>query len=198
MTLTLTGVEEVVLFIINSYKSKYLPFWPFNNADTYLCLLTFAVRGSLSTVVEAADDTMTFLNSTLSTIERNILADVASAQNAVSTAVNGVIGGISGALGLSTSNLPTITVPSAAQLLNITIPSTVTIALQNLNNSIPTFEQVKNATDLAVQFPFDLLKVWHGCLSEVNCSGRYPFSVGQFHIQFFFAPGSTSERSTTL
>lgn len=110
-------------------------------------------------MIGAAQDTATFLNSTLSTIERNILADAASAQNAVASAVNGIVGGVSGALGLGTVNIPQITIPSASQLLDISIPDTFTTALSNLNNSIPTFDDVKNATDNAVKFPFELLKV---------------------------------------
>jgi len=44
-------------------------------------------------------------------------------------------------------------------LSNITIPDTVDKTLTTLNNSLPTFEQVKNATDTAISFPFELLKV---------------------------------------
>jgi len=162
----LTGVEELVLFIINSYKSMFLC-RVLTNADTYLCLITLAVRGSLGAVVDAAEDTVNFLNSTLSTIEHNILSDAAAAQNTILNSVNGIVGGISGAIGLGTLNIPPITIPAASQLLNVTIPTTVSTALENLNNSIPTFDQVKNATDSAVQFPFDLLKVCPAALSLI-------------------------------
>jgi len=155
----LTGVEEIILFMINSYKSlSRLRFA--DDVETYLCLFTLAIRGSLGAVITAAEDTTAFLNSTLSTIERNILADAASAQNAILSAVNGIVGGVSGVLGLGSLNIPPVTIPSASELLNINIPNTVTTALENLNNSIPTFDQVENATDSAVRFPFDLLKVY--------------------------------------
>jgi hypothetical protein len=127
--------------------------------DTYLCLFTFAVRGSLQSVIGAAEDTVSFLNSTLGTIERNILSDAAAAQNAVLGAVEGIVGTIGGALGAGNLNIPQIQIPSASQLSNITLPDTIDRALQSLNNSLPTFEEVKNATDTAIEFPFDLLKV---------------------------------------
>lgn len=128
--------------------------------DTYLCLFTFAVRGSLQSVIGAAEDTVGFLNSTLSTIERNILSDAASAQTAVLAAVEGIVGGIGSVFGAGNVNIPRIDIPSASQLLNITIPDTIDRALQSLNNSLPTFDEVKNATDTAIKFPFELLKVY--------------------------------------
>jgi hypothetical protein len=154
----LTGVEELVLFMINTYKSIHY----FNIAyslDTYLCLFTFAVRGSLGAVIGAAEDTITFLNSTLGTIEQNIVSDAAASENAILSAVEGIIGGIGSVFGAAPPNLPRVEIPSASQLLTIQIPDTVTKALDSLNNSLPTFDEVRNATDTAIRFPFELLKV---------------------------------------
>jgi hypothetical protein len=117
------------------------------------------VRGSISAVVSAAEDTATFLNSTLSSIERNIVADAASAQQAIVVEVQKIADGIGGVFGLDNISIPQIQLPSVSELSTITIPDTVTKSLQSLNNSLPTFEQVKNATDAAISFPFDLLKV---------------------------------------
>ena len=126
--------------------------------DTYLCLFTFAVRGSLSAVVTAADDTASFLNSTLATIERNIVADAATAQNTIIDEVQKIASGIGGIFGQNIT-IPPIELPSVSQLSTIAIPDTITKSLQTLNNSMPTFEEVKNATDSVISFPFDLLKV---------------------------------------
>jgi hypothetical protein len=117
------------------------------------------VRGSLLSVTSAAEDTIDFLNSTLSTIERNILDDAAAAQTAIVAEVEKVVGGIGGIFGLDNITIPQIELPSVSQLSNITIPDTIDKALESLNNSIPTFDEVKNATDSAISFPFDLLKV---------------------------------------
>jgi hypothetical protein len=122
------------------------------------------VRGSLQSVIGAAEDTVSFLNSTLSTIEQNIVSDAASAQNAILGAVDGIVSGIGGVFGAGNINIPPIEIPSAARLSNITIPDTIDRALQSLNNSLPTFDEVKNATDTAIRFPFELLKV---CFSRL-------------------------------
>jgi len=156
----LTGVEEIVLFVVNAYKSRQSFTHALILVDTYLCLFTFAVTGSLGAVISASEDITTFLNSTLSTIEANILADVSSAQTTIVSAVDKIAGGVSSIFGGGSVNIPQIQIPSVSELSNITIPDTVTKALQSLNNSLPTFEQVKNATDTAISFPFELLKVF--------------------------------------
>jgi hypothetical protein len=106
-------------------------------------------------VIGATEDTVSFLNSTLSTIEQNIVGEAASAENAILSAIQGV----GSAIGLGSLNLPKVEIPAASQLSNITIPDTVNKALTSLNNSIPTFAELKNASDEAISFPFDLLKV---------------------------------------
>ena len=154
----LTGVEELLLFVINSYKSILLCQCSLIQ-DTYLCLFTFAVRGSLSSVIGAAEDTVTFLNSTLATVQTNILDDAAAAQSAIVAEVEKIVGDIGGVFGVDNITIPQIQLPAVSQLSNITIPDSVDKTLETLNSSIPTFEQVKNATDTAISFPFELLKV---------------------------------------
>jgi len=158
--------------------------------DTYLCLFTLAVRGSLGAVIDASEDTITFLNSTLSTIEQNIVSEAASAQSAILSTVNGVLGSVSSSLGLGSVNIPPINIPSASDLLNITIPDTITKGLETLNTSIPTFEQVKNATDTAISFPFELLKVKFSTSPELTQIARSPVHSRQFHLQFESSPGA--------
>ena len=109
-------------------------------------------------VTGAAEDTINFLNSTLSTIETSILADAATAQKAIVNEVESVIEGAGKILGLNIT-IPPIELPSVSQLNTITIPDSVDQALESLNNSMPTFDEVKNATDNAISFPFELLKV---------------------------------------
>jgi hypothetical protein len=128
-------------------------------------------------VISAAEDTVNFLNSTLSTIEANILADASSAQNAIITAVDKVVGGIGSVLGAGNLNIPQIQIPSASQLSNITIPDTVDKVLQTVNNSIPTFDEVKNATDTAISFPFELLKVPQSLNAKANPTANCPLHL---------------------
>lgn len=134
------------------------------------------MRGSISAVVSAAEDTTTFLNSTLPTIERNILADAASAQQAIVVEVEKIVNGIGGVFGLDNITIPPIELPSVSELSTITIPDTVDKSLQSLNSSLPTFEEVKNATDTAISFPFNLLKVLSLTFSA-NPVAKYPFYI---------------------
>ena len=135
-------------------------------------------------MIGAAEDTVGFLNSTLSTIERNILSDATSAQTTIVAAVNKVVGGIGSVLGAGNLQIPQIQLPSVSELSNITIPDTINKALQTLNNSLPTFEDVKNTTDNAIKFPFELLKV-HPVMYRADWLARCPFNVWQFYIQRF-------------
>ena len=115
--------------------------------------------GSLETVLTAADDAANFLNSTLSRISTDILNDIGSAETNIETAVQKAVNGVGSILGVGNINIPQISVPSLSELSNISIPDTVGDALRTLNQSLPTFDEVKNATDEAISFPFELLKV---------------------------------------
>lgn len=117
------------------------------------------MRGSVVAVTTAADDTIKFLNSTLETIQKNILSEATAAENAIISDVEKIVGGVGSVFGLGNITIPPIELPSMSQLSTITIPDTVENSLNSLNNSMPTFAEVKNATDSAISFPFDLLKV---------------------------------------
>jgi hypothetical protein len=119
------------------------------------------VRGSISAVTTAADDTITFLNSTLETIEKNILSDASAAQNDIISDVEKIVGGVGSVFGLGNITIPPIELPSLSQLSSITIPDTVENSLNSLNNSLPTFAELKNLTDSAISFPFESLKVFY-------------------------------------
>lgn len=60
LLLTVTGLEEIILFIINLLTS------------TYVCLITFAVSGSLHVAIDIAEDVGDFLNSTAKTIGHDL------------------------------------------------------------------------------------------------------------------------------
>ena len=117
------------------------------------------MRGSISAVTTAADDTIKFLNSTLETIQQNILSEASAAQTAIISDVEKVVNGVGGIFGLGNITIPPIELPAASQLSFITIPDTVVNSLNSLNNSMPTFAEVQNATDSVISFPFDQLKV---------------------------------------
>ena len=95
------------------------------------------------------------------------MADATAAQTAIVAEVEKIVGGIGDIFG-DNITIPQIQLPAVSQLSNITIPDTVDKTLTTLNNSLPTFEQVKNATDTAISFPFEQLKVLPHYLKELN------------------------------
>jgi hypothetical protein len=60
LIMSVTGVQEIVLFIINLLTS------------TYVCLITLAVSGSLHVAVSVAEDVGDFLNSTIKDVGHEI------------------------------------------------------------------------------------------------------------------------------
>ena len=104
------------------------------------------------------------------------MADAAAAQQTIVAEVQKIANGIGGIFGLDKITIPQIELPSVSQLSSITIPDTVGKSLQSLNNSLPTFEQVKTATDTAISFPFDLLKV-SSLTFSANDTAKYPLYI---------------------
>ncbi|KAF7185097.1 Plasma membrane fusion protein prm1 [Pseudocercospora fuligena] len=146
LILTLTGVEEIVVFVINLLT------------QTYLCLITLAVSGSLHVAVSVAEDVGDFLNSTAKDVGKG-LSDVASD---FQDAMNGFISGLNDLGSIFTGDddkPPTIDLSSEIDKLNtLQLPTGYDQGLENLNKSIPTFAQVNNLTQTAIRFPFEEVK----------------------------------------
>lgn len=80
-----------------------------------------------------------FLTSTFNSIRSGIQNDIAAANSAIQSAVNTVnkinpFGDIS---------VPQFSIPSLSALQNVTLPTDFETALTNLNNSLPTLDQLK-------------------------------------------------------
>ncbi|KAF6230411.1 hypothetical protein HO133_004753 [Letharia lupina] len=144
LLLTVTGIEEIVVFVINMMTS------------TYMCLITLVVAGSLHVALQVAEDVSNFLNSTLKDIGNDLSSDIGSFQNDLNKFTHGVSGSLA-KLGISTP--PTLNVTgSLDKLNNLQLPATLDEGLTKLNNSIPTFQDVQNFTDNLIRLPFDDLK----------------------------------------
>ena len=145
LLLSITAVEEIVVFYINLLTS------------TYVCLITLVVSGSLHAAIKVAEDVTDFLNKTLGDIGTNIHKGIDGFQddlNKFTSALNSVpkIFG-------SQSTIPKLNVDSDLDKLNnLKLPSTIDEGLQKLNNSIPTFAEVQNFTNTAIRFPFEEVK----------------------------------------
>lgn len=146
LLLTITGVEEMILFIINLLTS------------TYVCLITFAVGGSLHIAIDVAEDVGNFLNSTV----KDIGNDLASISSGFETAMNSFLAGADDVGSVFAGHKltpPTIDLnDSIAKLNSLELPSGYDQGLSTLNASIPTFAQVHNFTNAAISFPFEEVK----------------------------------------
>ncbi|KAF8863618.1 putative plasma membrane fusion protein prm1 [Acephala macrosclerotiorum] len=146
LSLTVTGVEEIVLFYINMLTS------------TYVCLITLVVAGSLHAAIALIEDVANFVNSTIGTLTGDLTTGVTAFQNDFNAFLK-VIDNIGGVFGSKTSP-PTLNLSSQiSSLQDIKIdPTQFDAELTKLNASIPDFAEVHNFTDNVIKTPFELVK----------------------------------------
>lgn len=143
--MSVTAVEEIVLFVIHMMTS------------TYLCLITLAVSGSMHAALEMIQKVGEFVNKTIEDITSGMSNDVASFEkgfNKFLSAIN--VGGIFG----GTNDPPQIDLgPAIAKLNSIDLDTgEFNAEIAKLNASIPNFDQVQNFTDNVIRFPFEEVK----------------------------------------
>ncbi|CZR53173.1 related to PRM1 Pheromone-regulated multispanning membrane protein involved in membrane fusion during mating [Phialocephala subalpina] len=146
LSLTVTGVEEIVLFYINMLTS------------TYVCLITLVVAGSLHAAIALIEDVANFVNSTIGSLTGDLATGVNDFQNGLNSFLKTIdnIGSVFG--GKSTP--PTLNLSSQiTSLQNIKIdPTQFDAELTKLNASIPDFAEVHNFTNNVIKTPFELVK----------------------------------------
>lgn len=143
LTMTMTGVEAIFLFVVNMMFK------------TYLCLITLAVRGSVHAALSIAEDAVNALNSTVQSIGNDI-DDIAkkfeSAYNDFASHVNGILSSFGG-------HIPQLDIGHQLdELQHLQIPSSIDKDIQKLNSSLPTFNEVNNFTQHILREPFELVK----------------------------------------
>ena len=145
LIMTITGVEEIIVFIIHLLT------------QTYLCLITFAVAGSLHAAIAVAEDVGNFLNSTAKDVSKDLGSAASDFENALNDFLSGLedIGSVFG----GNDEPPKIDLTSEINTLNnLKLPSDYDSDLQKLNASIPTFAEVNNFTTNAIKWPFEEVK----------------------------------------
>jgi len=163
LLLLITGVQEIVVFVVNMITS------------TYVCLITMAVQGSLGAVLDATEKIADFVNNTMGKIFDDIGKDVKTVQdgvNKVSQALEKIPNFFGGNL-----NLPDVKFPSLDELKKVQIPTSFDDDLKKLKDGIPTFDEVKKVASDAIRIPFKLIS------KNVNESiGVYEFDRSIFPI----------------
>ncbi|KAI9848997.1 MAG: plasma membrane fusion protein prm1 [Sclerophora amabilis] len=145
LLLSITAVEEIVIFVINLLTS------------TYLCLITLAVSGSLRAALQVIDDTKDFLDKALGDIGDELSTDIDSFKddlNEFAKALNSVPKVFG-----SDDEIPEINIDGPLDKLNnLQLPSGLDDDLDKLNKSIPNFEQVQDFTNDLIRKPFEEVK----------------------------------------
>lgn len=145
LMLALTGVEEMVLFIINLLTS------------TYVCLITLAVTGSLQAQLAVIEDIADLVETSVNDITGTMSDSLSGFTNDLNRFIakiniGGILGGVDGP--------PTVNLNSQIDALrNIRIDTTKLDAkLDRLNSSIPTFAEVQNFTNGIIAIPFERVR----------------------------------------
>lgn len=143
LLLSVTAVQEIVVFFINLLTS------------TYVCLITLVVAGSLHAALKVVEDVGDFLNHTLGDIGDDLKGGVKSFQDNFNGFV-GKLNSIPTIFGGDGGKIPTLddVTASLGRLDHLQLPSGLDQGLDKLNSSIPTFDDVHKFTNEAIRFPF--------------------------------------------
>ncbi|KAF2708521.1 hypothetical protein K504DRAFT_310215 [Pleomassaria siparia CBS 279.74] len=142
LSLSVTGVEEIVLFVIHMMTS------------TYLCLITLAVGGSLHAAVEIGNEISKTLNQTIDQVTDNMGDAVKKVTDGINDAIGKIIN-----FPIPSGGLPSINLDDEInKLKTLEVPPELQQGLQKLNQSIPTFQDVQNFTDNIIRTPFEEVK----------------------------------------
>lgn len=145
LTMTVTGVEEIILFVINMMTS------------TYVCLITLAVSGSLHAAIDMIEKVGDLMNKTIG----GITSGMTGAVTGFEKDLDGFLGKLNiGDIFGSHGDAPKIDLSSQLTALNnIKIdPTKLDADLAKLNASIPDFAQVNNFTNTVIRTPFEFVK----------------------------------------
>jgi hypothetical protein len=146
LLLTVTAVQELVVFFVNLLTS------------TYVCLITLVVGGSLEAALKVVEDVSDFLNTTLGDIGEGLQDGIKGFQDGLNGFV-GKLNSIPQVFGGDDGTIPTLDVTSSLDRLNnLQLPSTLDQGLEKLNSSIPTFADVQKFTNDAIRLPFQEVK----------------------------------------
>lgn len=164
-TMSVTGVEEIVVFVIGMMT------------NTYLCLITLVVSGSLHAALALIEDANKALASSVASIGQDMSTVIGGVQSTLKTFADD-INKVTGVLGNTLPKVPTIDLSKQiTEVQQLQLPSGLDSDLQKLNSSIPTFADVKNFTETVIRTPFEMLK------TAINDSlGTYTFDRSLFPV----------------
>ncbi|KAJ7594493.1 plasma membrane fusion protein PRM1 [Mycena floridula] len=140
LVLSLTVMEAIINFIVDIYRS------------TFLCFLELVIRGGLSIIIAAVQEFNSVAQSAAAGLRTGIQDSINSANSGIQDLIN-----TANKLGFHFT-APQISVPDLSSLENLTLPTTFQDALTQLNNTLPTFDDLKQKVESVIDTPFELLK----------------------------------------
>ncbi|KAG7294665.1 plasma membrane fusion protein prm1 [Staphylotrichum longicolle] len=162
LMMILTGVENLIFFIINMY------------VGTYACLIAALIHGGLDVAVKVVEGATKVMNDAIGTITGQITDNIADVQKVL----NDIPNKVTSLFGLNL-DIPKIDITkNIDDLQHIKVNSADLVRdLVSLNTTIPTFDQVENFTKNAIAIPFQFVK------DQVNTSfGSYQFDQSIFPV----------------
>ena len=162
--LAVTGVEEIVVFVIDTMTS------------TYTCLITMAVNGSVATGVDVIESAQKSLSTDVNDLGQAIASTTGDFETAYNKFITDLtkIGDVFGT-SLTPPKLDLST--QMTTLKNLQLPKDLTPALDKIKADMPSFQQVQNFTNNAIRFPFEEVK---GLIS--GHLGNYTFDRSVFPV----------------
>ncbi|KAK4186503.1 hypothetical protein QBC35DRAFT_268196 [Podospora australis] len=160
LMLILTGVEHLILFIINMY------------VGTYACLITALIHGGLEVGAKAVEGATKVMNDAIGTITGQLAENVNGVQSVLDSLRNGIIKSLP-------VDIPTIDITKPINdLKSIKIDSKGLVKdIDQLNKDLPTFDEVEKFTKDAISVPFQFVR------ERINATfGNYQFDKTIFPV----------------
>jgi len=104
--------------------------------------------------------TVHLLSEGIQTAGNGIKSAIEASVDGVNGFLSTVLGGVNDTLSLigQSITIPTVAQPDLSALDNITLPSSFSQGLLNLNSSLPTLDDLRNKMDDLILIPFENLK----------------------------------------
>ncbi|KAJ5476359.1 hypothetical protein N7475_002088 [Penicillium sp. IBT 31633x] len=144
LLMTITGVGEILWFVINMMYS------------TYACLITMAVRGTVGAGIELVKEATEWINKTL----KSIGGEIESTVDKYRDELDSFLETINKVASLFTDDPSPIDLNSSiSRLENLSLPSSVNSSIEKLDSIVlPNFKEIQNYTKTLFQTPFQEVK----------------------------------------
>ncbi|EPQ26846.1 uncharacterized protein PFL1_05481 [Pseudozyma flocculosa PF-1] len=144
LMLAITAVEEVLKWLVDSYRSLFV------------CFIELLVRGSLAVLLSAVQ----LISDAVHEAAQGIRAAIQASVEGVNALLSGTISGINAIIGVFGQhvNPPSIDVPSLDALSNISLPTEIQDSLLRINSSLPSLDELRQKMDAFISGPFEQMK----------------------------------------